>query len=171
LHLNAPGDPATIKLQFRWMPESKKHLNPRRAVEIEDNRQGLMQEIESYSRPADTPVSIRSGGRISIARSGSSRAVLSGDILNIEMPFEKALKMKKMMDLQWALISILALSGAAGAPELLNEPNPPNHSMLVHNWLGNVEAEVGPTQIPQLTTSLPLRPRQLTTGGGNRMSS
>lgn len=84
-----------IKLQFRWMPESKKPLNPRRAVEIEDNSQGLIQEIESYSRPADTPVSIRSGGGISIARSGSSRAVLSGDILNIEMPFEKGLKMKK----------------------------------------------------------------------------
>jgi hypothetical protein len=74
-------------------------------------------------------------------RSGSSRAILSGDILNIEMPFEKALKMKRMMDLQWALISILALSGATGAPELLDEPNPPDHSM--HHWLENVEAGAG----------------------------
>jgi hypothetical protein len=97
---------ATIKLKFRWMPKNRKHPNPRWAIDFEDNNQ----------ETSHTPVSIRSGGRVSITRSGSSRVVLSGDIINIEMPFEKALKVKRMMDLLWALISVLALSGTAGSP-------------------------------------------------------
>lgn len=32
------------------------------------------------------------------------------------MPYDKALKMKRMVDLQWTMISILALSGVTGAP-------------------------------------------------------
>lgn len=50
---------------------------------------------------------------------------MSGDILKIKMPHDKAVKMNAMVDLQWAMVSLLTLSGAAGSPELLQDPNLP----------------------------------------------
>lgn len=39
------------------------------------------------------------------------------------MPEKQAKNMEKMIKLQWALISVLAMSGVAGAPELLQAPD------------------------------------------------
>lgn len=42
------------------------------------------------------------------------------------MPYDEALKMKSMIDLQWTMISCLALSGAAGSPKPFYEPSQPD---------------------------------------------
>lgn len=55
----------------------------------------------------------------------------SPDLFKIEMAHDDAIKMKQMIDFQWVMVCILALSGAAGSPELLGEPDPDQiHLML-----------------------------------------
>jgi hypothetical protein len=119
------------------MQSSLKAPNLRREIDLDIDRQQVLEDITCYSRPVSTPISTNTSGKVSLAKSRSSRLVLSGDIIDIEMSYDnKPLKMNQMVDLQWALISILALSGAAGSPELLGEPDHPDKTMLqVHRWL------------------------------------
>lgn len=74
---------------------------------------GLMGAIGWYSTFSDMQAQYET---IAAARAVSSRKFLSGDIIKINMSYGKAPKMKTTLDLQWASIWILALSGAAGAP-------------------------------------------------------
>lgn len=73
----------------------------------------MLRDIAWLSGLSDMSGSTGNGGRVSLTKAGSSRAVLSGEIIEIEMPHEKAQKMERMINLQWTIISILALSGAA----------------------------------------------------------
>lgn len=115
------GEPlATIKLQVCWMSGRTSEYNkrdPHREINF-DNRKKTLQDISWHSRLTDTPGSI-DGARICLTKVRSSRPVLSGEIIEIKMPYDKALKMKRMIDLQWTMISILALSGTTGAPDHL----------------------------------------------------
>ena len=65
----------------------------------------------------------------------SSRHVLSGDIIEINLKAEDAEKMKLMLDLQWALTCLMAIAGAAGTPELLDTPDYPDDEFAVYRWL------------------------------------
>lgn len=49
--------------------------------------------------------------------------IRSSQAFDVQMPTEDALKMKLMVDFQWACVRILAMSGAAGSPELFYEPH------------------------------------------------
>lgn len=58
--------------------------------------------------------------------------------------------MKAMLDFQWALTRVTAISGAAGAPELLNDGETDTSSqtydasLRVTNWLETLEPGLPP---------------------------
>lgn len=110
---------ATIQLQFCWMPQPT-NPDPYRKIDFESSEE-LAQDITRYAETSSTPQETR--GAVSLANNNTSRAILSRDILKIRMPYDEAVKMKTMLHLQWAMISLLTLSGAAGFPELLREPS------------------------------------------------
>lgn len=103
------------QLQFCWMVS--KGSDPQREVDVEDE--------EEVSRAIACCSPRRKEGKVGIRNIHTSTGVMSGDILKIKMPHDKAVKMNAMVDLQWAMVSLLTLSGAAGSPELLQDPNLP----------------------------------------------
>lgn len=119
---------ATIQLQFHWMARPSNNPNPHREVDLED-REAVYQDIARLSKPPSIP-SDEGRRSIGIPRAESVRPVRSGDLLEIRMPFNEALKMKSMIDLQWTMISCMALSGAAGSPELLYEQGQPDDDVF-----------------------------------------
>ncbi|OJJ89060.1 uncharacterized protein ASPGLDRAFT_78314 [Aspergillus glaucus CBS 516.65] len=96
------GEPlATIKPQVCWMSGRTSEYNkrdPHREINF-DNRKKTLQDISWHSRLTDTPGSTKDGARICLTKVRSSRPVLSGEIIEIKMPYDKALKMKRMIDL------------------------------------------------------------------------
>lgn len=111
---------ATIQLQVRWMSQQPTYPDPYRKIDFE-NSEAVAHDIARYAETRSTPQNTR--GAVGLANIHTSRTILSGDTLEIRMPYHEAVKMKTMLDLQWVMISLLALSGAAGSPELLREPD------------------------------------------------
>ncbi|OBS29466.1 hypothetical protein FPOA_03403 [Fusarium poae] len=69
------------------------------------------------------PPSIHPGGwKIGAAHADNS-PIISGHTFTITMSEEDARRCKMMLDLQWFMMSIAAMSGAAGYPELLPPPD------------------------------------------------
>ncbi|KAL1903023.1 hypothetical protein Sste5346_000936 [Sporothrix stenoceras] len=62
-------------------------------------------------------------GIVAAAYATTSRLVQSGHVINIAMPsMEDGVRMKAMLDIQWACIRIASMSAAAGDPEFLKDP-------------------------------------------------
>ena len=136
----------TLMLQIRWMPfREVKELSSRRLVDLDNECDDVLRDLKSLSMPPEEPVSVPNGGRIAVSRSTSSLKIISGDIFKIQLDNEEAMKMKHMIDVQWLMISILALSGAAGSPELFGEPDPDQVRLILTNSAIMME--------PVLTTS------------------
>ncbi|KAK5996537.1 hypothetical protein PT974_01872 [Cladobotryum mycophilum] len=72
-----------------------------------------------------------------IARFGSNREVLTGQVFEIgPMSHDDAIKMNLMLDLQWAVLRLAALSGSAGLLEYLGDPeDDDDEDAAVHEWL------------------------------------
>ncbi|OBS29494.1 hypothetical protein FPOA_03431 [Fusarium poae] len=61
--------------------------------------------------------------------------LISGHLFTVTMPsLEDATSCKLMLDLQWVLIRIAAMSGAVGYPELLRPPPPVPTSVTFSTW-------------------------------------
>jgi len=105
-----------IQVQFYWLP--RHNGNPKEYARLEVNE---VQEMLQGSRPCS----------ISASRVESNRSIVSGQIFEMTMEHEEAANMKLMVDVQWALIRIAAMSGAAGAPELLDDPRDPDSDFQV----------------------------------------
>ena len=124
-----PGTSSTaIILQMRWMVRSNiKGLNAKHPVDLENDRESASDDLRYYSQPPASPCAFSTksgGGMVYFTWSESCLKVRAGDLFKIEMAHEDAVNMKSMIDFQWAMVRILALSGAAGAPELFGEPDP-----------------------------------------------
>ena len=113
---------ATIQLQVRWMSQQPTYPDPYRKIDFE-NSEAVAHDIARYAEITSKPSSKE--GVVGLTNINTSRGVFSGEVFEIKMPYEEALKMNEMLGLQWAMISLLALSGAAGSPELLREPDRP----------------------------------------------
>lgn len=98
----------------------------------------MLSDLEE--QPGNTRYLPEEGGCVSILRGQSSRKLFSGQTVEMEMESGKAEKMKRMIDLQWALIALNALSGAAGSPELQGAPDSDDTEMVT-SWLLNTEFE------------------------------
>ncbi|KAK1763243.1 hypothetical protein QBC33DRAFT_598797 [Phialemonium atrogriseum] len=137
---NIPGI-SVFRLQFRWMPRNQQgNQNPHRKFDLEaGGGQRMFSDLEEQPEHIrDLP---EEGGCVSILRGQSGRKLFSGHTVEMEMESGKAEKMKRMIDFQWALIALNALSGAAGSPELQGGPPDADGLEMVTSWLLSTEFE------------------------------
>lgn len=132
-----------IQLQFHWMPQAKRQEMSRAEAKAKVKADARKKTYE-WRRKIDlagsegrefvndwkektrngTPKVLLSGGVVSAADAMSGRLLHSGRVIEISMDTEDAIKMKAMVDLQWACIQIASMSGAAGSPDFFTEPFP-----------------------------------------------
>lgn len=96
---------STIRLQFHWMPRNIQKHNGLIQSPCKDAVQELM---ESLGNRHDTVPGF------SVFKNDSARELETGETFDILLEKEDAEKMKIVLDVQWAVIRLSALSGAAG---------------------------------------------------------
>lgn len=116
-----------VTIQFHWLCRRLKMPNDRITLEGDDNEFMKMVETQiEYERDGSPRYKNNFGFPIEAVRVDTNTPILSGHEFTITMPEEDAKKCKLMLDLQWVIIRIAAMSGAAGYPDVL-----PNH----HDWI------------------------------------
>ncbi|KAH8648999.1 hypothetical protein BGZ61DRAFT_376214 [Ilyonectria robusta] len=107
---------STVNLQFYWMP--RQDLKPTAKMTLEgdhNNFDAMADSATMFPQGGMPPVS----GKLGASHIDAHIPILSGHLIDIQMPTADAALFKAMIDYQWALICVAALSGAAEAPELL----------------------------------------------------
>ncbi|RBR09651.1 uncharacterized protein FIESC28_09763 [Fusarium coffeatum] len=119
--------PFNVTIQFNWLRRRWEMPNDKITLEGDDNEFMNMVETQiKYERDGSPRYKNNYGVLIEAVRVDTNTPILSGHEFTITMPGEDAKKCKLMLDLQWAIIRIAAMSGAAGYPDLL-----PDH----HDWI------------------------------------
>ncbi|KAM0263527.1 hypothetical protein ACHAQJ_001146 [Trichoderma viride] len=109
-HGVVPVDRGTsvVRLQFHWMPRNK--VNPKEHAELTaDTIQKMMQTV-----PEQNWSIIEEYGRC------SGRPLETGYTFNVVLGRQEAERMKVMIDVQWAVVTLAATSGLARTWEALN---------------------------------------------------
>jgi hypothetical protein len=119
--------PFDVTIQFNWLRRRWEKPNDKVTLEGDDNEFMKMAERQiEYERDRSPSYNDTHGAPIAAGRVDMNILIESGHEFTITMPREDAEKCKLVLDLQWAIIQIAAMSGAAGYPDLL-----PNH----HDWI------------------------------------
>ncbi len=112
---------STITLQFFWMPSTNTKKGVGKPWDREVYQQGEARKVvQEWNNKTlfDEPEVVKDEGRGSIyaVNVQTFRGLQSGHIVKLSMTRDEAIKMKAMVDLQWAVIKIATMSGAAGDP-------------------------------------------------------
>ncbi|KAK0612249.1 hypothetical protein B0T14DRAFT_342936 [Immersiella caudata] len=118
-----------VRLQFHWLPG---------ALSDERLEDGLRIHLGSTWGPQQGLAAFRTSGR----------PVLTGDVFDVAVGAEDAMKMKQAVDLQWALIRIGALAGAADVDADVvdtDDPGSPEEGLIeeessidIQSWLSKL---------------------------------
>ncbi|OBS29484.1 hypothetical protein FPOA_03421 [Fusarium poae] len=100
-----------VRIQFNWL--YRRSGSPNRLINLENDANGMKEMAEMQIKHEDN------GGP---APKDSEPSIVSGHTVIIKMPQNDAMKCKLMLDLQWNLACIAAMSGGAEYPELLPKP-------------------------------------------------
>ncbi len=117
------GEKSKIRLQFHWMPLAKASATALRVPWLEKINlaagQGkeIAQDWKREMAQRNSEAAIDS--TVAAFSLVTKRLIGSGHTFDISMEAEDAVKMKSMLDLQWASIQLATMSGAAGSPEFL----------------------------------------------------
>ncbi|KAM0558007.1 hypothetical protein ACHAPJ_005174 [Fusarium lateritium] len=108
------NDEVTVVLQFRWMPGiSRKLDNLIRLYGAPNDFDTLIKEVNEFHDLIDSK-----SQHLEDLRATGMQLPTSGHYLFFIMTMEDSLKFKDMIDLQWACIKLVALSGGLDSPEL-----------------------------------------------------
>ncbi|KAM0490952.1 hypothetical protein ACHAP8_011018 [Fusarium lateritium] len=100
-----------VHVQFNWL--YRRNGSPERLIYLENEANGMKEMAEMQIKHEDD------GGP---APKDSGTPIISGHTAVISMPEDDAIKCKMMLELQWDLACIAAMSGGAEHPELLPKP-------------------------------------------------
>lgn len=103
-----------VQLQFHWMPRNIQRHNDLIQPPCKDAVQELMEGLNT--RQDTIP-------GFSVFKNDSARELETGETFDILLEKEDAEKMKIVLDVQWAVIRLSALSGAAGDWDLEENPD------------------------------------------------
>ncbi|KAK7398504.1 hypothetical protein QQX98_012112 [Neonectria punicea] len=141
---------AMVTLQFNWMP--RQNMKPTDKMTLTGERNDVDAMVGSaiaFLRDGSFPPP-EAFGRLKALHSHANRPILSGHIVKVPLPKADATRFKAMIDFQWAIVCVAALSGAAGAPELL-----PDHEgwgdpdLRTALWVeAQAEMDVPPPELP-----------------------
>lgn len=131
-------DHAKVSIQFCWMPRRHRdNHDPGREILPFLNCRYMTTSLEKYNPFARLPTEA--------GNSVAGKKILSGEKVDIHTTMTKAKKMKMMLDFQWHLITIRAVSRAVGPPEVPDgEWEPPtwcndNQRQMIIDWLNTTE--------------------------------
>ncbi|RSM20087.1 hypothetical protein CDV31_001166 [Fusarium ambrosium] len=97
-----------ITLQFNWMPRSAMKPTDEMTLQGKDSDfDRMVNSVESFWQGGSIPTSAELG------QIKSGVPLISGHLIEIEMPSSDSPLFKAMIDFQWAMIVVAALSGAA----------------------------------------------------------
>ncbi|KAM6483065.1 hypothetical protein HDV62DRAFT_405751, partial [Trichoderma sp. SZMC 28011] len=109
-----------IQLQFYWMPRGH-DISPHDDAEPDRD---MIQEMLQITEHDDDP--------IKESQKSSSYRLQTGQVFSLNLPADDAVKMRLMIDIQWANARLAAMSGLSGSWALLNRrPRVVN----VNGWL------------------------------------
>lgn len=109
-----------VEVEFHWLYLRFRKPNEEMDIITDENDMKNMVEAQLKHEKEGCPPFI---GASDIATgSYNSNPIFSGNTFTTTMSEEDAHKFKMMLDLRWFIISIAAMSGAAGYPELLPSP-------------------------------------------------
>ncbi|RGP68396.1 ent-kaurene oxidase [Fusarium longipes] len=109
-----------VEVQFNWLPRRWGKPDDKITLKGEDNGfKEMPKNVIEHQRNGSPVLNHPSGGRIAASRVDTHQPIHSGHQFTLIMPLDDAMKSKMMLDLQWALIQIGAVSGGAEYPELL----------------------------------------------------
>ncbi|RFN52045.1 transcription factor [Fusarium flagelliforme] len=112
--------PFNVTIQFNWLRRGWEKPNHRIALEGDDNEFMKMAERQiKHELENSPPYKDNHGARIAAVRADINIPLLSGQEFIITMPREDAVKCKFVLDLQWPIVQIAGMGGAAGYPDLL----------------------------------------------------
>lgn len=114
--------PYDVIIQFNWFRRRWEKSNIPMSLEGEGEENDFITMVDEQIRYEDAgcpkPAHTR-GGLISATNENTHMPVLSGHTFKVTMPIEEAKNFKCMLDVQWALGRIAAMSGAAEYPDSL----------------------------------------------------
>ncbi len=120
LGIEGSEEESTITLQFFWMPSTGTTRDAGKPWDRKVYREGEAREVVEEWRNKtllDEPEVLEGDGNISAVNAKTFRALQSGHTIELSMTRAEAFNMKAMVELQWAMIKIATMSGAAGDPE------------------------------------------------------
>ncbi|KAG8677585.1 hypothetical protein FPOAC2_03720 [Fusarium poae] len=100
-----------VRIQFNWL--YRRSGSPDRLIYLENDANGMKEMAEMQIKHEDDGAP---------APKNSNIPIISGHTVILSMPEDDAIKCKMMLDVQWNLLCIAALSGGAEHPELLPKP-------------------------------------------------
>ncbi|RSM14632.1 hypothetical protein CEP52_001163 [Fusarium oligoseptatum] len=99
---------SVVTLQFNWMPRSAMKPTDEMNLQGKDSDfDRMVNSVESFWQGGSIPTSAELG------QIKSGVPLISGHLIEIEMPSSDAPLFKAMIDFQWAMVVVAALSGAA----------------------------------------------------------
>ncbi|KAJ4258751.1 hypothetical protein NW762_007838 [Fusarium torreyae] len=108
------NDEVTVIVQFRWMPGiSRKLDDPIRLYGAPNDFDTLIKEVNEFHDLIDSK-----SEHLEDLRATGMQLPTSGYYLFFIMNMDDSLKFKDMIDLQWACIKLIALSGGLDSPAL-----------------------------------------------------
>ncbi|KAM0358900.1 hypothetical protein ACHAP4_004882 [Fusarium culmorum] len=112
-----------VMVQFNWLECRQGKPNDQVTVMGSSNSMEDLAKRQLFHEADENPAPDRNERSI-IAAGGmdAHTSIISGHVVPIVLPFSDAKKCKLMIDLQWCLIQVAAMSGGARHPELLPTP-------------------------------------------------
>ncbi|GKU11875.1 hypothetical protein FLAG1_10243 [Fusarium langsethiae] len=128
-----------VKIQFQWLRHRWAKPTDHMDITVGENSMKTMAESQiKHVKQGCPPPTHPDGGKIVAIRVSDNVPLMSGHTFILTMSAEDAVKCKIMLDLQWALITIAAMSGGAEYPELL--PSVDDFDAMMQ---GTAEADLG----------------------------
>ncbi len=118
------GEEATLTLQFHWLPStSPKKTGGKPWERPIDLQAGQGKEmVEEWNDQMKSPKE-DGVGLVKAFNAATGRPLQTGHTFQIAMAKEDAYNMSEMVKLQWACLQLATMSGAAGDPEFLIDPD------------------------------------------------
>lgn len=111
---------AIVKLRFHWIPRGK-NLNARCSVIGPDNDlEKMINFAKTFSENDNQPPEWSHGTLYKLHDDGTP--LVSGDLFEVRMPMDDAVRFRDMLELQWACMILASLSGSAEALDLSPDP-------------------------------------------------
>ncbi|RMD40966.1 hypothetical protein DV735_g4180, partial [Chaetothyriales sp. CBS 134920] len=167
LGITPMGAQHTVSIQFHWMPKHSS-LSRHRNVSLEDGSvQEMLGSLKTWYGDPDTQPE---DGIVAASHAKSHQPLLTGQVFEVKFEGKESEKdahnMKAMVDLQWALIVMASMAGAADPPDfnvsdsddsdygaMEAVPGPMYGERGVRQQPGETETAPGPGRDPSLGPS------------------